>query len=65
MFTKMKKILINVEVSKRTKIDNNMLKLADRFVREDFLMLYYSRSDVHGSVPGPLVLDSIAGDRIG
>ena len=42
-----------------------MLKLANRFVHEDFLMIYYSRKDVHGSVPETLVIDSIAGDRIG
>ena len=65
MFAKMKSVLIKMEKTGRTEIDNKMLSLAERFVTEDFLIKYYSRKDVPGSVPETLVIDSIKGDRIG
>ena len=64
MFTKIKKVLVSLKKTQRTNIDNRMLCIAERFVREDFLILYYSRKNIPHYVPEPLVLDSIAGDRI-
>ena len=43
MFVKIKKIISNMERSNQTEIDYRMLKLAERFVREEFLVLCYSR----------------------
>ena len=65
MFAKMKSVLINIEKTGRTDIDNKMLSVAERFIQEDFLIKHYSRKEVTGSVPEPLVLDSLKGDRLG
>ena len=64
MFAKMKKVLVSLKKTQRTNIDNRMLCVAERFVREDFLIIYYSQKSLPHYVPEPLVLDSIAGDRI-
>jgi len=61
MFVKMSSLIKSVERTKQTKIDEKMLQIATRFVREDFLILKYAKTN---GVPEQLVRDQIYSDRI-
>lgn len=74
MFTKMTSLLKNISISDRTEIDNKMLKIAHDFIREEFLILHYSRKERRNSegkiekisnpLPEPLVMDKIRTEAI-
>ena len=69
MFSKMNQIITTTEKEKRTGIDEKMLAIAQQFVREDFIVLSYSRKErrnadgVMEAVPDPIP-DTIVKDFI-
>ena len=61
MFTKMQTLIKNVEENKRTGIDAKALKLAEKFAREELLVIHYSKSK---QVPESLAKEYIYTDKI-
>ena len=75
MFSKMKTLLTNLERDNKTGIDDRMLIMAEQFVREDFLVMFYSRKERRNSdgvieampepIPHLIVKDYINSDGYG
>ena len=56
MFTTMRRIIANVNETKRTGIDLKVQKLCEKFITEEFLILRYAQDN---DVPPMLVKDQM------
>jgi hypothetical protein len=61
MFTTMRRIIANVNETKRTGIDLKVQKLCEKFITEEFLILRYAQDN---DVPPMLVKDQMHRDKI-
>lgn len=56
MFTKMSTLIKNTKEENKTMIDNKMLELAQRFIKEEFVILCYSKGN---EIPEQLVKEEL------